>query len=134
MSAGRTYPVGIVGEASYQSSIRRCSRGEPVEIVHEPDNPYDKRALAAVSSDGLTIGYIAKECWLQDAIHEEGKGCTARIKSIDGAQFGTLAVVLDVSLNADGVAKRAFHRENALPSQSCSAAPQRGWLSRLFGL
>ena len=134
MSAGRTYPVGIVGEASYQRNIRQCSPGERVEIVHEPDNPYDKLALAVVSHRGLTIGYIARACWLQDAIHEEGKGCAATIKSIDGAGLGNLAVVLDVSLNADGIAERAFSRDDQSSSLSDDPRIEKGWLARLFGL
>jgi hypothetical protein len=134
VSSARTYPLGIVGESNYQGAIERCSPGQAVDVLHEPDNPYDDLALAVVVH-GQTIGYIPRECWLQEAIHEEGKGCTASIKSIDRADVGYLAVVLDVSLNADGVRQRAFSREVGRPSrQSSSPAVRKSWLSRLFEL
>jgi hypothetical protein len=99
----RTYQLGIVGESNYQRAIGRCSTGDAVQIVHEPDNPYDDCALAVVTMDGETIGYIPRACWLQDAIHDEGKGCDAAIKSINTAGDGLLGVVLDVTLNSRGV-------------------------------
>jgi hypothetical protein len=124
----KTYPVGIVGEASYQASIRRCSEGQRVHILHEPDNPHDPEALAVVTDAGETIGYIARDCWLQDALHEEGRGCEASIKEIATSGAKKLGVVIDVRLCGRGVGTRVFSRAPA-PS---SAKPQ-GWLSRLLG-
>lgn len=145
----RTYPVGIVGEASYQDAIRRCSQGEQVEILHERNNPHDRLALAVVSAHGDTIGYIARTNWLRDAIHDEGKGCDATIKDIgSNGSAGLLAVVLDVSLNGRGVGERSFSRPPAtsvptssvqartspeVPAPTC-AEPRRGWLARLLRL
>lgn len=124
----KTYPVGIVGEASYQASIRCCSEGQRVHILHEPDNPYDPEALAVVTDDGETIGYIARDCWLQDAIHEEGRGCEASIKEIAAAGAKKLGVVIDVTLCGRGVGTRIFNRAPA-----ASPAKQQRWLSRLLG-
>jgi hypothetical protein len=136
MAEPKQYPVGIVGEASYQPSIRRCSVGQRVQIVHEPDNPYDKKALAVVTEDGETLGYIARDCWLQDAIHEQGRGCEATIKGIRTAGAGKLGVVLDVALCGRGIPTRAFNRTPA-PKPAAAPAPAaepKGWLARLFGL
>jgi|GEM_PF-3058115 len=137
MAEPKLYPVGIVGEASYQPVIRRCSSGQRVHIVHEPDNPYDEEALAVVTEDGHTLGYIARDCWLQDAIHEQGRGCEATIKEISAASGGKLGVVLNVTLCGRGVPTRAFNRApepRAAPAAPPAAAEQKGWLARLFGL
>ena len=123
----RTYPVGIVGEASYQRAIRRCAEGEIVRIIHEPDNPYDEMALAVVSENGRTLGYIARDSWLQEAIHGEGKGCHAQIKEINSTGAGRLGIVLDVALSGVAVETRA-HR-----SPQEDAAP-RGCLAMLLTL
>jgi len=101
------YPVGIVGEANYQSAIRRCSVGQRVRVLHELGNPYDERALAVVTADGQTIGYIARDCWLQDAVHGEGRGCDATIKAVSSSG-GMLGIVLDVSLTGLALGTRDF--------------------------
>jgi len=126
---GKTYPVGIVGEANYQSAARRCSAGQVVRIVREPDNPYDSDALAVITDEGQTIGYIARDCWLQDAIHEESRGCEASIKEINDAGNGLVGIVLDVRLIGKAVGTRAFK------STPCATeAVPKGWLSRIIGL
>jgi len=126
-TGSRTYPVGIVGEASYQRAFRQCSAGQPVQIVHELGNPYDDRALAVATADGHTIGYIARDCWLHDAVHEEGHGCEASIKEISSAGAGKFGVVLDVSIGGPAVRTRPFNRQE-LESKS------KGWFARLLGL
>jgi hypothetical protein len=131
MSGSRTYQLGVVGEANYQLAIRRCSVGQCVHIVHEPSNPYDDHALAVVTEGDDTIGYVARDCWLQDAVHDQGKGCDATIKSIGSGDSGQLGVVLDVCLNSDGVEEREFNRAPVSPS---STPAPKGWLARLFGI
>ena len=124
----KTYPIGIVGEASYQAAIGRCFEGQRVQILREPDNPYDPEALAVVTDIGETIGYIARDCWLQSAIHEEGRGCEAIIKEIASAGAGKRGVVIDVNLCGRGIGTRAFSRAPAVVVQP------KGWLARVFGL
>lgn len=125
----KPYPVGIVGEASYQGAIRHCYAGQRVHILHEADNPYDREALAVVTDDGETLGYIARDCWLQGAIHEEGRGCEASIKEIAASDAKKLGVVIDVTLCGRGVGTRAFSGAPAT-----TLAEPKGWLSRLLGL
>lgn len=129
----KQYFVGIVGEASYQPAIRRCTPGQRVHIVHETENPYDKNALVVMTEGGDSLGYIARDCWLQDAIHDEGRGCEAVIKEISAASAGKLRVVLNVSLSGHGVPTRVFTRSPS-PKAPAVSPPGKGWLARLFGL
>jgi hypothetical protein len=134
----RTYQLGIVGEANYQPAIRRCSVGQHVHIVHEPRNPYDGLALAVVTEDGDTIGYVARDCWLRGAVHDEGKGCDATIKSIGSGDGGKLGVVLDLRLSPDRVGERAFRGAPAsaqtFSQRTTTKTARKGWLARLLNL
>lgn len=38
-----------------------CQRGEPVELIPEPKNPKDERAVAVLSCRGIQIGYLTAE-------------------------------------------------------------------------
>jgi hypothetical protein len=104
----KVYPVGLVGESNYQDPIRSCHRGEAVAICFERDNPYDDRALRVENDAGRVIGYVPKTNWLREAIHEEGRGVAATIKSIDEADKGLLGVVLDVTLTDDALPERFY--------------------------
>ena len=104
----KLYQVGLVGESNYQPAIRRCSPRQAVMLLAEPDNPYDPYAIAVCSVAGETIGYIARDHWLKRALLEEGKGCSASIRSIGSGGKGLLGVVLDVRLEGDEVGERGF--------------------------
>jgi len=41
--------------------IAMCSPGEPVELIPEPKNPADPRAVAVFSARGIQIGYLTAE-------------------------------------------------------------------------
>lgn len=104
-----TYPVGIVGEASYQDAIEFLTEGEIVELWHEPANPYDKRAIAVAASDGDTIGYLPRDLWLRDAVLKEGKPVTARVMRLaKGAKV--TGVTIEVALAGMGIRQRPFKR------------------------
>lgn len=71
---GYEFNTPIVGESNYQPALDKqhkdpnsfkkgASAFVDVELVYEPNNPYDKNAVAVVSSYG-TLGYLSK----QDAI------------------------------------------------------------------
>jgi len=126
-----TYQLGIVGEAGYQAEIRACSPGDCVQVLREPDNPYDKHALAVVTVAGQVIGYVPRSSWLQDAIHEEGKGCDAVIRSIKTASKGLLGVVLDVSLTREPIGVRNFNR--SITENNAEAEQSKSWLARFLG-
>lgn len=41
--------------------IEMCSPGEPIQLVPEPNNPADERAIAVYSVRGIQIGYLTAE-------------------------------------------------------------------------
>lgn len=41
--------------------IAMCCPGEPVELIPEPKNPHDERAIAVYSIRGIQIGYLRAE-------------------------------------------------------------------------
>jgi hypothetical protein len=109
-SGAQAYPLGIVGERNYQPAIRRCREGAPVTLMLEPDNPYDADAVVVVSQHGQTIGYLARDCWMREAILTEGKGCSARIKGIQRGEKGPLGVVLEAIPGGPPLLTRSFMR------------------------
>lgn len=101
------YPVGLVGESNYQANIGNSRPGDHVRVLHEVKNPYDAQALVVLSSAGDKLGYIARDCWLRDAIHTEGHGCGAIIFAINPGPYGA-GVVLNVQLTGEGVEQCAY--------------------------
>ena len=113
---------------TYHPAISRCSAGQCVHIVHEPHSPYDDLALAVVTDGGDTIGYVPRDCWLQGAVHDEGKGYEETIKSIGSGDSGKLGVVLDVCLNSKGLGERKFSRlKVGVPPSSAINRTNRVW-------
>lgn len=104
------YKVGIVGEANYQATIAACRVGDVVHVSHEIGNPYDRKALVVTTAKGQPIGYIGKDHWIRDLVHEEERACGARICSINEAAPGKLAVVLDVEKRPGPIPTRSFKR------------------------
>jgi hypothetical protein len=101
------YPVGLVGESNYQLAINACAPGQRVEILHEIGNPYDELALVVKTEKGGKLGYIGRDCWLVNAIHNELHGCEARVLSINPGPHGA-GVVIDVVLHRGDVDQCAY--------------------------
>lgn len=103
----RPYSIGLVGERNYQHAIAALGEGEAVTLLHEPDNPYDERAIAA-ACHGDTIGYLPRDSWLTDALLDEGKGVTARIKRLNRGEAGVVGVVVEVRLDGSPIRERSY--------------------------
>ncbi len=98
----RNYKLGLKGESNYQPAIRRCRVGMPIELVHEPKNKFDKRAICAKIPGGEIIGYAPRESWVQRAMIDEEWTIKARIFAINGSSSaGNLGVVLEVIMLDD---------------------------------
>lgn len=119
------YPTPIVGESHYQNAIGRTHEGERALICHERSNPFDAKALRVENNVGDTIGYIARSSWIRRAIHDEGRGTAATIKSITGSSGEMRGIILDVTLTDDDVPVRYYsgkpNRDNQGPGRSGEA-------------
>lgn len=103
------YTVPLVGEQHYQAALKSCRVGDSVDLLYEPDNPYDAEAVVAVSRTGDTLGYIPRDNWLHDALRE-GKGAIAKISSASAGHRGFTEVLLAVTLvhGSATIGSRAF--------------------------
>jgi hypothetical protein len=89
---------------SRQDELRRCSAGELVALVREPDNPHDHMAVAIVSVRGIRVGYLRRDRaqWIGSKI-DRGYAVSAiveRVKSID-LPGSALGIVVRVSLDPE---------------------------------
>lgn len=114
MDDGVAY-LKIVGVSFYQDALSRCSPGEAVRIVHEPDNPHDETALRIDSSLGETIGYAPRKSWLHVAIHEQGRGVSAVIASIGYSRNCLLGATISAALCDDEPAVASYHGDQPPP-------------------
>lgn len=98
----KSYSVELVGEANFQQAIAALRENEDVQLVPEPDNPYDPRAISVRDGDGDTVGYIPRNHWLTGALLDEGKVADASVKAVHGGteDAPSLGVVLSVTLGA----------------------------------
>ena len=111
----KRYSVGIVGESNYQAAIAELREGEHVELVPEPDNPHDPRAISVRDGEGAVIGYIPRAHWLTAALLDEGKPYTARVERIEGGdrERPSRGVVLDVAIGVGKAASPAVSAHSA---------------------
>jgi HIRAN domain. len=56
-----TYTCNLGGESYRQDTIRRCREGERVILKREPNNPYDKNAIAVLGQNGDQIAYLSRD-------------------------------------------------------------------------
>jgi hypothetical protein len=123
--------VRVVGVSHYQEALERCSAGEAVKFVHEPDNPYDETALRIDSSTGETIGYVPRASWLHRMVHEKGRGVSAAIASLGYGRSCQLGATISVAVCDDEVAIASYHRGQPAPEP-----PREGfryWIKRPSG-
>jgi single-stranded-DNA-specific exonuclease len=94
-----TYTVHVVGESHYQDAVRRCRKGDRLVLKREPENPYDKNAVAVLRENGDLIGYLARDNaeWVA-RVMDGGKRVEAKVKRIIGGTRDkpSRGVVIDV--------------------------------------
>lgn len=90
-----------------QEYLALLSGKEPCRIVPEPENPYDKNALAVhVAADGdiLHVGYIPKALAAEIAPHLDGETLMVTIDEITGGfafsngEFAALGLLLRIEI------------------------------------
>lgn len=117
----------IVGVSFYQEALAHVQPGQPVRLVHEPDNPHDEMALRVETEDGSTLGYIPKRSWVRGAVHEHGRGISAVIASVGYGRACLLGARISAALSDDTVRYASYYGDAVLPE------PPRGgfryWVS-----
>ena len=125
---GYQFNTPIVGESNYQKALRKSykdpnafRKGESafvdVDLVYEPNNPYDKNAVAVVSTHG-TLGYLSK----QDAIRYrhlcEGDRDTLSVRcKIYGGSKGLYGAWVDLDLEDLAESLRSLNKYDDASSQ-----------------
>lgn len=118
------YMAGLVGESQYQDAIQTVRRGEVIALIHEPENPYDPRAVKAATHAGRTIGYLPRDHWLGRAIIDEAADPLAVIAEVTGGGKGkrSKGIVLAIFTGKEADAMRA----RAAPLQRLPASRTGG--------
>lgn len=95
----KQYRCSVSGESFCQDAIARSEDHDPIDLVPDPTNRHDARAVIVRNSrTGEKLGFLPRDNWLKDAMLEQGKPVFARIGEI-GEVAGNFAVVLDVSFD-----------------------------------
>lgn len=107
---------------SRQDEMRRCARGERVNLIREPSNEYDPAAVAIFSCRGVQLGYLAAEhaSWIGSKI-DRGYDVRAVVERVKGAHLegATLGLVILINMEGDdptldGEASRPFNPADAI--------------------
>ncbi|WP_105243779.1 HIRAN domain-containing protein [Psychrobacter sp. Marseille-P5312] len=125
---GYEFNTPIVGESNYQDALRKSfnepnafRKGESafidVDLTYEPNNPYDKNAVAVVSTYG-TLGYLSK----QDAIRYrhlcEGERDTLSVRcKIYGGSKGLYGAWVDLNLEDLAESPQSLKKYKDITSQ-----------------
>jgi len=112
----RGLPINLVGEQHCAEAIAGCRRGDVALVWHEADNPDDDGALAVTDEQGRLLGYVPRYSFLRQAIHDDGKGCEARLRQIGPGVRGFNEVRIAVVLDDSEIQKRRY--EGAVKSSS----------------
>ncbi len=89
----KTYTIPVAGESfdnhdgtSRQKIIKSMRLADPVTLLREPDNPYDRNAIAVHHASGQ-IGYVSRDNakWLAEVI-DGGREVRALVLSMDTAE------------------------------------------------
>lgn len=95
-STGHHGFVAVVGESSYQDTLRTLPTIFTAMLVPQPDNPYDRNAVAVITTDGRIVGYlardVAKSYHARLVRHSDSVTCPAKLI---GGGAKSIGVVLD---------------------------------------
>lgn len=83
----RVFKVAGVTFEGRQAHIAKLHGGEPCKIVPEPENPYDKNALAVhVATGGMIyhVGYVPRDIAAVVAVYLDGESLIAKVVEVLG--------------------------------------------------
>ena len=95
-----TKVVGVTYEGR-QSIVALLSVGEEVQLVREPDNPYDRNAIRVVRKTGQCFGFISKflAAGLASKFDDYGKPVEAVVTSITGGYYSDANIGVTIQFN-----------------------------------
>jgi hypothetical protein len=96
--------------------------GQPIRIIHEPDNPHDEMALRVETADGDTLGYLPRKCGLRVAVHQHGRGLSGAIASVGWSRACLLGATVSIALSDDEVRTQSYY-----PNRPTPEAPPGGF-------
>ena len=105
----------LVGVSFYQEALQKCDVGQPVRIVHEPDNPHDEMALRVESVSGDTIGYLPRQSPVHVAVLQHGRGVSGAIESIGLSRSCQIGVRISLALCDDILIVQSYYPGRAIP-------------------
>lgn len=95
-----TFNTKIVGVTHYdQSVIRSLKRGQTLRAVREPNNPYDRNAIAVYYKNTI-IGHLSKELAEKFARElDRGNNMNITVNEVTGAEYNRYGVNVKISFN-----------------------------------
>lgn len=93
----------IAGAKAYAPVISRLNKGEVLQIVPEPTNPYDKNAMRIIDARCQTVGYLPAAIAARVTGDLGSVPMVARVEELtqhDGVQVGariSIQAILDVA-------------------------------------
>ena len=105
----------LAGVSFYQRALARCFPGEPIRLVHEPDNPHDPMALRVVSVSGETLGYVPKGSWVHYAVHQRGRGVAGTINSLGESRACLLGATISAVVCDDEPSIQSYYPDRLAP-------------------
>jgi hypothetical protein len=88
--------------SSRQEELARCTPGEMVYLIREPDNPHDQMAVAIHSERGVRLGYLSRDRarWIGSKI-DRGYDVRAIVERVKGAHLRDAALGLVIRVSMD---------------------------------
>jgi len=102
------FTIKLTSYRNYQATIRLCRIGQDVLLIRELANPYEPGAIIAVDHDDFELGYVPKDSWIRDALHEPAARCKARIATIGEEVRGLLSLTIEVQLAGECMRERLY--------------------------
>jgi hypothetical protein len=135
------YTLNIVGESYRQKEIKLCHEGERLILKREPENKYDRNAIAVLRENGGQIGYLSRDDaeWVA-RIMDNGDRVEAKIKWITGGKRDkpSYGVVIDVNTtpNLGWEENRERQKVSSMDGKEERAGGKKsskGFWKRIFG-
>jgi hypothetical protein len=89
---------------SRQAELAKCVPGDPLDLVREPDNPHDPRAVAVFTANRVRVGYLRRDraVWIGSKI-DRGYDVRAIVERVKGSHLpnATLGLVMRINMEGD---------------------------------